>query len=246
MINSEARTGLPRIDRFYSPVAAKPIKSSNPRSCRYKAVLFDLDGTVVDTIAHICQSYQNTYRAFNLPVPSDEELMEKIGLSLWDTVSGSVPPDKREAFIAHYKSYNQSQMIENTAVFWTAKRLLDQLKGLGIPLGIVTAKGIQPALQNLHDFGLSQYFDVLVTHEDTDKHKPDPTPLLLGKEKLEQYFSRQYALEDLVYIGDSRYDVLCAQNAGIDVAVVQWTRMPVKPIEETGKFFILYDAHDLT
>lgn len=234
-----------QIDRFYNPIEAKAIHSSNPPGCRFKAIFFDLDGTIVDTVPHICQSYQNSYKAFNLRIPNDEEIMAGIGRSLWDVVRETVPAEQNEAYIQHYRDYNQGFMLENTAVFWTAKRLLDQLKHLGIPLGVVTAKATKPALQNLHDFGLDHYFDVLIAHEDTDKHKPDPTPLLLGKSKLEQQLSKSFDLKDLLYIGDARYDVACAKNAGIEAALVQWTRMPLEPITAAGEFFVVYDGHDL-
>lgn len=234
-----------KIDRFHSPIAARPFLESTLSTCRYKAIFFDLDGTLVDTVPHICESYQHSYRALNLPVQDDETVMAGIGLPLVDYVRQSVPEQMVDRFLKTYRAYNQGEMFEHTAVFWPAKYLLDQLKQLAVPMGVVTAKGSIPAWENLKNFDLDSYFDVVVAHEDTDAHKPDPTPLYVARDKLSKQLGIALATEDILYVGDARYDVACAKNAGCDAAVVQWTRMPLEPIVEAGDFFVLHSALDL-
>ncbi len=234
-----------KIDRFNSPIAARPFKSVELRQCRYKAIFFDLDGTLVDTVPHICESYQRTYRALNLPVQDDEVVMTGIGLPLVDYVRNTVPDQLVDTYLKAYRAYNQGEMYENTAVFWPAKYLLDQLKKLAVPMGVVTAKGSIPAHENLKNFDLDRYFDVVVAHEDTTAHKPDPTPLFVARDKMSKTLGYQLSTKDILYVGDARYDVACAKNAGCDAALVQWTRMPLQPIHEAGTFFVLHSAEDL-
>ncbi len=234
-----------KTNRFSSPILAKPFHNREANSCRYKAVLFDLDGTLVDTVPHICESYQRTYRLFNLPVLEDAEIMAGIGLPLRDFVEDTVPANLVDDYIKAYRSYNQNEPNKKTAVFWPVKDILENLFKLEIPMGVVTAKMASPAWQNLKDFNLDTYFELLIGHEDTDAHKPDPTPLFVARDKLAKLSGQYFEMHEILYVGDSQFDIACANNAGADAALVQWTRMPLEPIDRAGEYFVLYHAADL-
>lgn len=227
------------IHRFNSPLNCDYPRARTARGCRYKAVFFDLDGTLVDTVPHICESYQLMYRRFGLPVLSDEDCMRGIGLPLFTFVTETVPAELREPFMQAYRRYNEERMTENTAVFWPAMRLLRQLRALGVPMGILTAKGPAAVEVNLKDFALSEFFSVLITNRDTDRHKPDPAPLHLARERMAEQLGTTLEMRELLYVGDARFDVACANRAGCDAALVQWTRMPLEPIREAGRFFVV-------
>ncbi len=236
---------MSEINRYNSPIKAQTFRDERLTRCRYKAVFFDLDGTLVDTVPHICASYRHTYESLGLTPLDDESVMAGIGLPLLDFIQAHVPETFQVQFLKEYRRYNEVLMFQNTAVFWPVMPILEQLRNLGVMMGVVTAKGRKPAEMNLAHYDLLKYFSLVITNEDTSAHKPDPTPLLVAAEQMQVLSGESFALRDMLYVGDARYDVACAKNAGCDAALVQWTRMPLEAINEAGPYFILQNAIDL-
>ena len=98
-----------------------------------------------------------------------------------------------------------------------ALEFIKELKAHDIKLAIVTSRLKSSTETGLYKFDIANQFDAFVSCEDTDKHKPDPTPCLIALDKL------GVKAEEAVMIGDSKYDIQCAHNAGIKAVLVNWT-----------------------
>lgn len=190
------------------------------------AILFDFDGTLCDTISLIVESYQHMYNKFNKRKHTAEEIIAGIGLPL-EVVIGDEYPDEMQEMLACYLEYNESITTTHFGVFLGIVPMLQKLKAMKIPMGIVTAKRYDNMTKALRISELEQYFDCIVTKFDTEKHKPHPDPLLFGMEKL--------GFEDpqkVLYVGDAVFDVQAAKNGGFQSAIVGWTQSDKEVLEK--------------
>lgn len=190
-----------------------------------KAVLFDLDGTLIDTNELIIKSFKHTYKEhLNIDVP-EKEIVMYFGEPLIDTLARY---DKENAhiLIETYRNYNEAIHDEVTKEIHGAKETILELKALGIRVGVVTSKRRQIAEKGLKLFNLQRYMDVIITPEDTSKHKPEPEPIYKACEILGILPS------ETLMIGDSHFDILCGKNAGSKTCVVKYTVLPLDKIME--------------
>ncbi|MDI9490247.1 MAG: HAD-IA family hydrolase [Clostridiaceae bacterium] len=184
-----------------------------------EAILFDFDGTLFDTIPLIVESYQYVYKKFNKRFHSAEEIKAGIGLPLEEVLIGEYPDDGAE-MLQEYLNFNNQHSAHRYGIFLGIGPMLDDLREIGIPLGIVTAKRYDNAKVTLETSGYREHFDSLVTKYDTDIHKPNPAPLNLGMERL--------GLSDpskIMYVGDSIFDVQAAKNGNFISVAVDWTQI---------------------
>lgn len=182
------------------------------------AVLFDFDGTLCDTIPLIVESYQYMYKQFNKREHSPEEIIAGIGLPL-EVVIGREYPEEMPQMLKCYLEYNESITETHFGIFLGIVPMLEKLKSMNIPMGIVTAKRYENLTKALKISDFEQYFQCIVTKFDTEKHKPNPDPLLFGMKKL--------GLEEphkVLYVGDAVFDVQAAKNGGFQSAIVGWTQ----------------------
>ena len=101
-------------------------------------------------------------------------------------------------------------------IFPGIEEMLGQLRQEGYKVGVVTSRTKDSTLFYMEKFGISHYFDAIVSCDDTGEHKPNPQPLLLGLEKLGA------KAEEAVMVGDSSFDIRCANNAGVKSVLVDW------------------------
>ncbi|MGI6334564.1 MAG: HAD family hydrolase [Saccharofermentanales bacterium] len=184
------------------------------------AVFFDLDGTLLDTIPLIVESYQHTFRDFFGNPGNQADILAGIGLPLDDLFRNSWP-EQAEAMKAVYLQHNHARLDTHIAIFREVPVMLERLRQLKIPMGIVTSKGQYSAMRSLRFFDLEHYFQIFIVKESTLLHKPNPEPLYEGMQ--------QMRIDDparVVYVGDSLHDLLCAKRAGCHSAIVDWTAMP--------------------
>ena len=182
---------------------------------KYKHILFDIDGTLIDTEEAILRSLQDTVREmlhkdigkqelkFALGIPGSVTL-RKLGIT--DTERAN---DRWNEHLLKYKS--------RIRLFDGIPELLDSLKANGCKLGIVTSKTRNEYTADFAaPFALSGYFSTVICVEDAARPKPYPDPLLTYLNA-----ARIHA-EDALYIGDTLYDCQCAQNAGVDFGLAAW------------------------
>jgi pyrophosphatase PpaX len=180
-----------------------------------QAVLFDLDGTLIDSIDHIVDCWQYTVRTALGYEITREEVLPTIGRHLIACFE-EIAPGRGEELYQVYRDYEYGAHDERIKVVPGTRETLDGLKALGVPVGVVTSKGLEVATRGLGLFDLGGYFDTLVTREDTERHKPYPDPLLVGAQRL------GVAPERTIYVGDSSVDVLAGKAAGMLTAWVAW------------------------
>jgi pyrophosphatase PpaX len=180
-----------------------------------QAVLFDLDGTLIDSIDHIVDCWQYTVRTVLGYEIAREQVLPTIGRHLL-TCFEEIAPGRSGELYNVYRDYEYDAHDRRIKLVPGTREALDGLKALGVRLGLVTSKGLEIANRGLALFDLGDYFDTLVTREDTERHKPHPDPLLVGAQRL------GVVPERTVYVGDSSVDVLAGKAAGMVTAWVAW------------------------
>ena len=193
-----------------------------------KTVLFDLDGTLTDSGEGIINCAIPALEHFGLPIPSREEMRVFVGPPLHETFQRfGVPADKTEEAIRVYRSrYIPTGMFENTP-YPGIKELLETLKKENYTLYVATSKPEEMSVTILERFGLAPYFDrICGASIDSSRSTKDAVIAYL----LEQ----SGAKEDMVMVGDTKYDVLGAKAHGIPAIGVSWGYGSVDEMEEAG------------
>ena len=182
---------------------------------RWPYVVFDLDGTVVNTIPLIIASYEHAMWDVLGEHTSAEEARGWIGQTLYATFHARHPAHAQQ-LIDSYVTWNAEHMPELLEDFPGTPELLDALAAAGVVTGVATSKRRVSAERTLRYAGLDGRLPVTVAMEDTDVHKPRPEPLLLA---LESVGGRP---EQAAYVGDAVVDVRAAKAAGMTAIAVSW------------------------
>lgn len=192
----------------------------------YSVVLFDFDGTIADTVPLIMESFQYVFTLLTGAPGDPQYLLSTIGEPLERTFL-VLPEDQREEAMHLYFRYNEEKLASGVGLFIGMVGMLESIRRTGACTGIVTSKRRSVASFTIDQFGLGGYFDVSITKESTVRHKPHPDPILKALEDLGQKFGLRTPIDrsDVLFVGDSIHDLRCARNAGVDVAMVDWTYM---------------------
>ena len=182
---------------------------------RFRIVLFDLDGTLIDSGPIILASMQHAVRTvLDREIPPDELGLTIGGQGIVAQMQ-AIDAEHADELLEVYKEHNDG-LHETIEAFDELIALLPRLKAEGRRLGIVTAKRHRTVGLALDRFpALRDDFDVVVAHEDTDRHKPDPDPVALAIERLGGTPSD-------AYVGDSPFDIQAAKAAGAYAVAVGW------------------------
>ncbi|HHY40941.1 MAG TPA: HAD-IA family hydrolase [Syntrophaceticus sp.] len=179
-----------------------------------KTVLFDLDGTLIDSIPLIKASFIHTFNQLGIPW-GNGEVLGTIGLPLRD-VAKHYAPGNEERFLDVYAKYQQDVQQEMLHPFPGAIDSLIHIRKKGYLTGVVTSKRRKPTRESLNITGLNDFLDVVVTVEDANQPKPHPDGLLNALKQL------SVPPAEAVYIGDSIYDIMTGKNAGTSTIGVTW------------------------
>jgi pyrophosphatase PpaX len=182
---------------------------------RYPTVLFDLDGTLVDSGAIILASFRHaTTEVLRTEVPDLQVRAMLGGASLHEQMA-AIAPDRVHELVDAYRAHNVA-LHDELECCTGMLDVLDRLHEEGRRLGIVTAKRHETVELAFARLPLRDYFQVIVGADDTDRHKPAPDPILLALERLGA------RAEDAAYVGDSPFDVGAARAAGVHAIGVTW------------------------
>ncbi|MFD4119954.1 HAD family hydrolase [Alcaligenes faecalis] len=184
---------------------------------RYAAVLFDWDGTVMDSTYSIASSIQLASVDLELPVPSIQQASWVIGLSLESALYRAVPDltaEQMPLFLERYR-YHFMQRDPHIKLFDGILPFMGELRGRQIALGVATGKSRQGLDRVLQQVNLSTFFDATRCADET-RSKPDPEMLhqLLAELMLEP--------EQVLMVGDTVHDIHMATNAGMDSVAVTY------------------------
>jgi len=181
---------------------------------RYRAILFDLDGTLLDSVSIILKATKQVFADMQLPY--DEAAVRKsIGIPLV-VQAAEWAGDRAEEFRERYRPIYSSLQEENVRLFPNTHEMLQTIRREGLLTGVVTSKGARGTRRALDKTEISSLFDTVVTADDVVFHKPHPDPIIKALTDL--------SLEphEALYVGDSLFDAEAAQAAGVDMAGVSW------------------------
>ncbi|MEI7884501.1 MAG: HAD family hydrolase [Clostridia bacterium] len=181
----------------------------------YKFIIFDVDGTLLDTCITNRLSLQRLLEEETGIRHSEDFIDSFFGLPAKEVLDNFLVPCKENAG-NKWQLYNREYEGEYTKLFPQIKELLQSLKAMGVIMGLATSRKRTSIMRDLDKFQLTEFFGVYVCAEDTELHKPLPEPLLLAIEKMGAQ------KEQTLFVGDSIYDSQCAAAAEVDFALAKW------------------------
>ena len=185
---------------------------------RYPVVLFDLDGTVVDSGSIILASMRHATREVLGRDFGDAELMQAVGGPGLEAQMEVFAPDRVDELVSVYRAHNEPLHDELEACVGMEDVLL-LLHENGHRLGVVTAKRRSTVELAFARVPIAHLFETVVGGDETAKHKPDPEPLLLAAERMSA------RPDETAYVGDSPFDIRAAKAAGMYAIAVTWGRI---------------------
>lgn len=180
----------------------------------YKNIIFDIDGTILDSEKAVLMSLRKvllkeTGHEYELDELSpalgitSEFALKQLGIKNVDEIS-------RKWLNCYYDFFDYIKVFDGM------ENVLKKLHEMNIYMGIVTSKSIEEYTRDFAPFDIARYFNTVVCADDTEKHKPDPDPIL-------KFFELSGAdKSETIYIGDTDYDMACADGAGVDFALALW------------------------
>ncbi|MDR3565851.1 MAG: pyrophosphatase PpaX [Negativicutes bacterium] len=186
---------------------------------QYKGVLFDLDGTLLDTTDLILKSFQHTIKVHYNREADLDIARAYFGQPLRAALE-VMGPDKVDQLITTYREYNVIHHDRLAKIFTGVADALQRMHNDGVLMAIVTSKTHQTALRGLKLFDLDKYFSVIIGHEQCSHHKPHPEPVQLALAGL------GLDAGECLMVGDSPFDIISAKSAGVATVAVRWSDVP--------------------
>ncbi|MGG3571531.1 pyrophosphatase PpaX [Bacillus gobiensis] len=183
---------------------------------KVNTILFDLDGTLINTNELIIASFLHTLEHYFPGKYKREQVLPFIGPSLHTTFTG-LKPGHEEDMIKMYREFNHKMHDELVTEYETVYETLEQLKQSGFKLGIVTTKLKNTVTMGLKLTGLERFFEAIVTLDDVENEKPHPEPVLKA---LKQLNSKP---GEAIMVGDNYHDIESGKSAGTKTAGVAWS-----------------------
>jgi pyrophosphatase PpaX len=185
---------------------------------RFPVVLFDLDGTVVDSGAIILASMRHATQQVLGIEAEDSELMQAVGGPGLEAQMAAFAPDRVDELVRVYRAHNEPLHDELEACEGMEDVIVRLHEG-GVRLGVVTAKRRSTVDLAFARLRVGHLFETVVGGDETEKHKPDPEPLLLAAHRL------GVSPQDCAYVGDSPFDIRAAKAAPMYSVAVTWGRI---------------------
>ncbi|WP_368654439.1 pyrophosphatase PpaX [Ornithinibacillus sp. 4-3] len=202
-----------------------------------QTVLFDLDGTLIDTNELIHASFEYTFATYNYSF-TREEIMQFNGPPLWDTFH-QLNPELADKMMETYQVHNHKHHEQYIKVFPNVEETLIGLRELGIKLAVVTAKKRVGAELGLKIAGLDKYFDTIITVDDVEYSKPHPESVLKAMQALDA------EAHTTIMVGDNYHDIEAGKNANTLTAGVAWTLKGKDFLATFKPTYMLEDMKDL-
>lgn len=196
---------------------------------RFHTVLFDLDGTLIDSADLIVESYQHAFRTHGLTVRSREEILAGMGTPL-RAVFRTMTADEGaiDQWIATYRAYNLLHHDARVQAYPGVVEMIGQVRDCGCRLGLVTSKNRSGALRGLALIGLQDAMEIVVGADDVEHPKPDAEPVERALQLLDM------PADSCLFVGDSHHDVLCGRNAGVRTAGITWGPFDRRHLEQVN------------
>lgn len=201
-------------------------------------ILFDVDGTLLDTNNLIIQSFQHTYRTIFNEEKNIDHIIKSFGEPLGKTMLREFKDAPEEA-LRVYREFQFNNFEKLLTIHTGVKETVLKLYEDGYKLGVVTSRLKSSAIRGLNKFKLTDCFGCIIGADSTEKHKPHPEPIYMA---LEQLSSRS---KETIMVGDSAFDVLCAKNAQVTSVIVGWSALPKETYMQHNPDFIIDNMEDI-
>mgnify|MGYP003576041919 CR=1 FL=1 len=218
-------TTVLKLARYFSAMpSSSHVGDTSPSTA---AVLFDLDGTLIDSIELILRSMRHAFAARGARVPSDAEWLAGVGTPLPAMFAQFADGEAQVAdLIASYREFQLAHHDLLVRGYDALEETLMVLREKGHPLGVVTSKSDWLARKGLEHVGVAHLFDTIVGCDSCTRHKPHPEPVLIALDRLGCAASRA------VFVGDSVHDIEAGNAAGVVTVAALWgpfTREQLEP-----------------
>lgn len=205
---------------------------------KINTVLFDLDGTLINTNDLIIESFLHTLNLYYPNKYGREDILPFLGPTLHETFV-KMDPLRVDEMIAVYRKFNHDQHDALVTQFETVYETVQTLHEKGYKLGIVTTKIRQTVKMGLKLTGLDQFFETVVTLDDVEHAKPHPEPVLLALKQLDSLPDQS------IMVGDNHHDINSGKAAGTKTAGVAWTIKGTGHLEQFKPDYMLHRMSDL-
>ena len=180
------------------------------------AVLFDLDGTLIDSIGLLLECVHHTFEG-RTPAPTDDEWIAGIGTPLRKQLAAyTTNDDEIEQLVDRYRNYQREHHDRMTWAFPGVNETLLVLERRGHPMGIVTSKSNEMMDRGLEWVGIMRHMRTRIGMDNAKKHKPDPDPVLTALDEL------GYGAHEALFLGDSPHDIASGNAAGVISVAALW------------------------
>jgi pyrophosphatase PpaX len=183
---------------------------------KINTILFDLDGTLINTNELIIASFLHTLNKYYPEQYKREHVIPFMGPTLTESFS-TVDEGRVDEFISEYRRFNMEMHDEFVEEYETVYETIETLHKLGYKIGIVTTKARNVVEMGLSFSRLKQFFDTVITIDDVQNAKPHPEPIQLALKKLNSI------PEESIMVGDNYHDIEGGKNAGTKTAGVAWS-----------------------
>lgn len=204
------------------------------------AVLFDLDGTLIDSISLLLGSLHHAFEGYQGTGPTDEEWIAGIGTPLGTQLAPyAATSDVLQHLTDRYRSFQRANHDALTTLYPGALETVQALHEAGHPMGIVTSKGNTMMDITLEFTGLAPYMQSTIGCDSCDLHKPDPFPVNMALGEM------GYAAAEAIFVGDSPHDMKAGKGAGVQTVAALWGPFSRESLEPTHPDHYIDDIRDL-
>ncbi len=204
---------------------------------KYKGIIFDIDGTLTFTNRLIFDSFNHVTNKYLNKIFSDEEIIKLFGptedVILKQLCKGNYEAARKD----YYKYYQENHFIAQ--LYDGIRELIIDLKKDNLLLSIFTGKGRTSSLITLDELGITDFFDLIVTGDDVENHKPSPE----GINKFLEKFNLNPA--EVLMIGDAPSDIIASKEAGVEIASVVWDSYSENEVRKLNSKNIFHTVNEL-
>jgi pyrophosphatase PpaX len=207
----------------------------------WDALLFDLDGTLADSVELILSCYRYTMRTHLQELPGDELWLAGMGTPLVTQLAGFArSAGELAAMQETYRTYQRTVHDDMVRPYPGVAEVLEELVAAGISLGVVTSKHREMTMRTLKVCQIAEHFDVIITPEDVSRGKPDPEPVTAALTRL-----TDARPANVLFVGDAPVDVQAGRAAGVRTAGALWGPFGYDKLSAAGPDFLLHEIADL-
>lgn len=204
-------------------------------------ILFDLDGTLADSIDLILSCYRYTMRVHLGAEPPDDRWLATLGRPLRDQIRAFARSDEEAAaMMATYQGYQRRVHDGMVRPYPGVREVIARLSEAATPLAVVTSKRREVALRTLRCCGLDGYFPVVISADDVTNGKPDPEPVTAALTAL-----GSPAAGTVLFVGDSPFDVMAGRAAGVLTGAALWGAFPRDELGAAAPDYLLERVDDV-